>query len=304
MPEHADLFPGFASHWIDTNAGRFFSRVGGTGPALLLLHGYPQSHVMWHRLAPELARHHTLIIPDLPGYGWSFVPRSEESHQPHSKRAWAAALVDLMERLGHVRFRVAGHDRGGRVAYRMALDHPGRIEQLAVLDIVPTHDMWQNMGADLAMKAYHWMFLAQPSPLPETLIGKDPDFYLDWTLASWTGSHTLEAFDHRALAQYRAAFRSPDRIRSTCEDYRAGQTIDRIHDAADAEAGRKITVPLLALWGTSGFPGQTSGPLDTWRNWATDVHGAAIDAGHFLAEENPAGTLAHLNAFFAAEPRS
>ncbi|GGE34280.1 haloacetate dehalogenase [Agaricicola taiwanensis] len=301
MPENADLFPGFQSEWIDTDGGRFFARVGGKGPALLLLHGYPQTHVMWHRLAPGLSERFTLIMPDLPGYGWSFVPRAADDHRPHSKRVWAAALVDLMERLGHVRFGVIGHDRGARTAYRMALDHPGRIDRLALLDIIPTEAMWTGMTAKLAMKSYHWLFLAQPHPLPETLIGKDPDFYLDWTLASWTATSDLSAFDHRALAQYRAGFRSPDRIRSACEDYRAGQSVDLADDQADLETGKKITVPLLALWGERGFPGETSGPLSIWQRWGDEVTGAAITSGHFLAEENPGEALTSLLHFFAPE---
>jgi haloacetate dehalogenase len=304
MPEHADLFPGFASEWVDTQAGRIFARVGGEGPALLLLHGYPQTHVMWHRIAPDFARHFTLIIPDLPGYGWSYVPRPAHDHRPHSKRAWATALVEMMERLGHVRFAVAGHDRGGRTAYRMTLDQPGRISRLAVLDIVPTQAMWSGLTPGLAMKAYHWLFLAQPHPLPETMIGKDPDFYLNWTMSSWAGGHDLAAFDHRALAQYRAAFRSPDRIRSACEDYRAGQTLDLADDQADVDAGKTIGVPVLALWGDAGFPGKTSGPLAIWRQWARDVTGAAVPSGHFLAEENPQATLTHLLPFLLGETRS
>ncbi len=297
MPDLADLFPGFASEWIDTGGGRLFARVGGEGPPLLLLHGYPQSHVMWHRLAPELARHFTLVIPDLPGYGWSFVPRPAPDHAPQSKRAWARLLVEMMERLGHVRFGVVGHDRGARAGYRMALDHPGRVERLAVLDIVPTHAMWSAFTPALAMKTYHWLFLAQPHPLPETLIGGHSDFYLDWTLASWTRGHSLDAFDPRALAHYRAAFRSPDRISAACEDYRAGQTLDLAHDQADVEAGKRITVPVLALWGQAGIPGKTTGPLAVWGHWASDLKGEAIDSGHFLAEENPEATLPPLLSF-------
>jgi haloacetate dehalogenase len=298
MSDLADLFPGFRSEWVETSSGRLFARVGGEGPPLLLIHGYPQTHVMWHRLAPELAKSFHLVIPDLPGYGWSHVPRPAPDHAPHSKRAWAATLVDLMERLGHVRFGVAGHDRGARVGYRMALDHPGRVERLAVLDIVPTHTMWSEFTVKLAMKSYHWLFLAQPSDLPETLIGKDPTFYLDWTIASWSKGRTLEAFDPRALAHYRQSFNSPDRIEAACEDYRAGQTLDLAHDQADVDAGRMISAPVLTLWGAHGFPGETRGPLDIWRKWAGDVDGGPIDSGHFLAEENPAATLPPLLAFF------
>ncbi len=301
MTDLADLFPGFASQWVDTSHGRMFARVGGEGPPLLLVHGYPQTHVMWHRIAPELARRFTLVIPDLPGYGWSYVPRPADDHAPHSKRAWALVLVDLMERLGHVRFAIAGHDRGGRVAYRMALDHPGRLTRIAVLDIVPTHAMWASFDMALATKAYHWPFLAQPHPLPERLIGHDPDFYISWTLASWTGAKSLDAFDPRALDHYRAFYRSPDRLRATCEDYRAGRTMDLAHDEADLAAGRKIGVPLAAIWGGGGFPGAVAGPLEVWRRWATDVRGASVEAGHFLCEEAPDATLAALAPFLAEQ---
>src|SRR5216683_3769192 len=166
MPDLADLYPGFASHWIDTSAGRIFARTGGSGPPLMLLHGYAQSNVMWHRVAPELASHFTLVIADLPGYGWSAVPEADADHAPYTKRAMAAVMVQAMEALGFVRFRLAGHDRGGRVGYRLALDHPGRLEKLATLDIVPTWAMWHHMDARLANRAWHWMFLAQPAPFP------------------------------------------------------------------------------------------------------------------------------------------
>jgi len=298
-PDLADLFPGFDSKWIDTAIGRMFARVGGSGPPLMLLHGYAQTGVMWHRLAPALAEQFTLLIPDLPGYGWSCAPRAAPDHSPYDKRSMARVMIELAERLGFVRFRLAGHDRGGRVAYRLALDHPERVERLAVLDIVPTYAMWHGMDRNLAMKVWHWMFLAQPYPLPEMLIGKDPVAYLDWKMASWTKSKDLSAFDPRALAHYRAFFQDPGRIHATCEDYRAGQTSDLTADEADLAAGRKITCPVLALWGAAGIPSETSGPLSIWRNWANDVAGKPIDSGHFLAEENPDATAAALIAFFA-----
>src|SRR5947209_2243979 len=178
MPDLADLFPGYASEWINTSSGRIFARVGGKGPPLLLLHGFSESHVMWHRVAPQLADQFTLIIADLPGYGWSDMPRSDEAHTPYTKRAMAKTLIEAMEQLGHVHFGLAGHDRGGRVAYRLALDHPGRLSRLAVLDILPTYDYWQRMNRLYALNIYHWSFLAQPFPLPETLVGGNPDFFL------------------------------------------------------------------------------------------------------------------------------
>ena len=295
----ADLFPGFASHWIDTSIGRIFARAGGRGPPLLLLHGYPQTNVMWHRVAGELARHFALTLPDLPGYGWSAAPKASADHEPYSKRAMANVMIEVMEKLGAVRFRLAGHDRGGRVAYRLALDHPGRVGRIATLDIVPTYDMWHGMDGKLAMKIWHWPFLAQPYPLPEMLIGKAPVEYLDWKMASWTKAKDLSAFDPRALAHYRAFFSDPSRIHATCEDYRAGQTSDLAADEADRAAGKKIGAPLLALWGAAGIPSETAGPLDIWREWAAKVEGKPIDSGHFLAEENPQATSDALIEFFA-----
>ncbi len=299
MPDLADLFPGYASHWIETSVGKIFARAGGSGPPLLLVHGYAQTNVMWHRVAPLLARQFAVIVPDLPGYGWSAVPEAKADHSPYDKRSMAAVLVELMEALGHVRFRLAGHDRGGRVAYRLALDHPGRVERLAVLDIVPTYAMWHGMDRNLAMKVWHWTFLAQPHPLPEMLISKDPVGYLDWKMASWTKAKDLSAFDPRALAHYRAFFSSPDRIHATCEDYRAGQSSDLAADEADRAAGKRIGCPVLALWGAVGVPSETAGPLHLWREWANDVAGKPIDSGHFLPEENPEATAEALTAFFA-----
>jgi haloacetate dehalogenase len=300
MADLADLFPDFASHWINTSSGKLFARSGGKGPPLLLLHGYAQTNVMWHKVAPALAEQFTLIIPDLPGYGWSAVPEADKDHEPYSKRAMAKVMVELMEELGHVRFALAGHDRGGRVAYRLTLDHPGRVERLAVLDIVPTHAMWHGMDRKLAMKVWHWTFLAQPYPVPEALIGKDPIGYIDRKMASWTKAKDLSGFDPRALAHYHAFFSDPLRIRATCEDYRAGYTSDLAADEADVAAGRKITCPLLALWGAAGIPSETAGPLGIWREWATQVSGKAIESGHFVAEENPDATAAALIEFFRA----
>ena len=300
MPDLADLFPHFESQWLSTTRGRIFARVGGNGPPLLCLHGYPQTHVMWHRVAPVLARDFTLVIADLPGYGWSDVPRDTPDHAPFAKREMAAALIDVMEQLGHVHFRLAGHDRGGRVAYRLALDHPGRVDRLAVLDIVPTWAMWHAIDARLAYRIWHWTFLALPAPFPETMIGKDPLFYFDWKMASGTKTKDLSAFDPRALAHYRMSFSDPLRIHATCEDYRAGHTIDLAIDEADRAAGRKITCPMLALWGSSGIPSETANPLTTWRAWASDISGHAIDSGHFPCEENPDATAAALSEFFRA----
>jgi haloacetate dehalogenase len=211
----------------------------------------------------------------------------------------AAVMVELMEELGFVRFGLAGHDRGGRVAYRLALDHPGRVERLATLDIIPTYDMWHGMDHTFAMKVWHWLFLAQPAPLPETLIGKAPLEYWNLKSASWTKAKSLACFDPRALAHYHAFFQDPSRIHATCEDYRAGATSDLAHDEADRAAGNKIGCPTLVLWGSAAIPSETASPLATWRHWANDVRGEAIDSGHFLCEENPDATAAALLAFFA-----
>ena len=289
MSDLADLFPGYASHWIDTSAGKMFARSGGDGPPLLLVHGYAQTNVMWHKVAPALAKHFTLVIPDLPGYGWSHAPKSGACHAPYDKRSMANVMIEIMEKLGHVRFRLAGHDRGGRVAYRLALDHPGRVEKLVTLDIIPTYEMWHRMDDKLAMKVWHWPFLALKHPMPELLIEKDPIGYIDYKMASWTKTKDLSAFDPRALAHYHAFFSDPLRIHATCEDYRAGRTTDLQNDEADRKAGKKITVPMCALWGTAGIPG-ASGPLAIWKEWANDVTGAPIDSGHFVCEENPDDT--------------
>lgn len=299
MADLADLFPGFASEWINTKLGRIFARVGGEGPPLLLLHGYPQTHVMWHRVAPDLAKKFTLVIPDLPGYGWSDVPKTDADHTPFTKRAMAQAMIEVMEKIGHARFALAGHDRGGRVAYRLALDHPGRLSQLAVLDILPTYEYWAKMNRDFALKIYHWMFLAQPHPVPENLIQSNPDDYFGPTFKSWAKADTPNPFDPRAVEHYLTAFRDPLRIHAACEDYRAGAYADFEQDKADRDAGNKITVPMVALWGAAGIAASGATPLDTWRNWASDVRGAPIDAGHFLAEENPQATADALLEFFS-----
>lgn len=299
MPDLADLFPGFASEWINTKSGRIFARVGGKGPPLLLLHGFSQTHVMWHRVAPQLAEKFTLVIADLPGYGWSDVPASDASHTPFTKRAMAQTMIETMEQLGHVHFALAGHDRGGRVSYRLALDHPGRLSRLATLDILPTYEYWARMGRVYALKIYHWTLLAQPEPLPETLLGANPDFYLKNKLASWSKSKNLTTFDPRALAHYLAAFNDPLRIHAMCEDYRAGAYADYEHDKADRDAGNKITIPMLALWGDAGIAASAATPLDTWKTWATNVRGQPINSGHFLTEEDPEGTSAALLKFFA-----
>jgi haloacetate dehalogenase len=298
MTDLADLFPGLESRWIDTSIGRMFARVGGKGSPLLLMHGHPQTHVMFHRVAPALAVRHTLVIPDLPGYGWAAAPRSGPDHVPYTKRAMAAVMIEIMEAVGFVHFGVVGHDRGGRVAYRLALDHPGRADKIAVLDVVPTYHMWHGMDAKFAMKIWHWMFLAQAEPMPEMLIGKAPVEYWNLKCAALSKAKDLSCFDPRALAHYHAFIQDPTRIHAICEDYRAGQSADLAFDEADRAAGNKIKCPVLALWGDAGVPSETSGPLATWREWADDVRGGPIDSGHYVCEEAPDAVSAALLDFF------
>jgi haloacetate dehalogenase len=298
MADLADLFPGYEAKWIATTSGRIFARVGGKGPPLLLLHGYSSTHVMWHKVAPKLDDRFTLIIADLPGYGWSDMPESDKEHTPYTKRAMANAFVEAMEALGYAHFALAGHDRGGRVSYRLALDHPGRLSRLAVLDILPTFNYWERMNRPYALKIYHWTFLAQPYPLPETLILGSGDFFLRAKMASQTKSKTLAAFDPRAMEHYLAPFRDPSRVHAMCEDYRAGAYADYDIDKTDVDAGSKITIPMLALWGDAGIATAAARPLDTWKSWATNVRGAPVDSGHFLTEENPEATVGLLREFF------
>jgi haloacetate dehalogenase len=248
-------------------------------------------------VAPRLASRFHLVIPDLPGYGWSDAPQSDADHTPYTKRAMAQTMIDVMESLGHVQFGLAGHDRGGRVGYRLALDHPGRLSRLAVLDILPTLEYWAKMDRAFALRIYHWMLLAQPVPLPENLIAASSDDYFTRTMLSWT-RRGGDPFDPRALNHYLTAMRDPQRIHAACEDYRAGATTDVAHDQADRDAGKMISAPLHVLWGSAGIAADAAGPLDTWRRWATDVSGAPIDSGHFLCEENPDATATALLAFF------
>ena len=257
------------------------------------IHNPTRFGVMRRRISPK---RFTVVIPDLRGYGASSAPESHRG-ESYTKRVMSEDLIALMTALGFRRFRLAGHDRGARVAYRLALDHPERIEKLATLDIVPTGEMWRTMDSSRAMKVYHWMFLAQPEPLPEMLIARAAEAYIDHTLASWTETKSLDCFG-LALAAYRAAIADPKRIHAMCEDYRAGATHDRAADEADLAAGRKIEPPLLALWGEAGIPAAGESPLDVWRRWAVDVRGLGIPGGHFLPEKSPEATLRALVDFF------
>lgn len=290
------ILDGETCRHIETSGGTIAASVFGSGPPLLLLHGFPQTRAMWQPITASLAASHTLIIPDLPGYGDSDSPADVEAA---SKRAMAASMVEAMQSLGFDSFDLAGHDRGGRVAYRMALDHPQRVKRLAVLDILPTSDYWAKMDRSFALKIYHWAFLAQPPPLPETLIGGAPDFWLEWTLKSWTASQSLECYAPDAMATYLRNFTDPVRLKAMCDDYRAGATIDLDHDLASRAANQRITAPTLVLWGASGIAQSAETPLDVWGEWCTDVRGEAIPSGHFLPEENPAATGAALASFFS-----
>ncbi len=291
-----DLLAGFARQRIEVEGASLQARTGGAGPPLLLLHGYPQTSLIWHRVAPVLAPHFSLVIPDLRGYGESRGPAPDPDHQLYAKRAMALDMVQLMAALGHDRFDVAGHDRGGRVGYRLALDHPERVRRLAVLDIVPTLDAWEQMDADRALSTYHWQFLAVPAPVPERLIGAAPEFYVRHLLQRWAGD--LDRLDPRAVAAYAGQFRDPAVVAATCADYRAGASTDRQHDQADRAAGRRIACPVLVLWGRGYLGDKTASPLAIWQRWADDVREQALDCGHFLAEEAPDATAAALLDFF------
>jgi haloacetate dehalogenase len=293
------MLEGFARRRIATDGPTINAAVGGQGPPLLLLHGYPQTHAMWHRVAPRLAADFTVVCADLPGYGDSDAPTSDAEHRPYDKRAMAANMVAAMRALGFERFGVAGHDRGARVAYRLALDHPARVGRLAVLDIIPTHAVFATVDKEVATGTFHWFFLIQPDDLPERLIGGDPAYFLKTLLARWSGSG-LSPFSDEALGEYVRCFSRAATIHATCEDYRAGATIDFDLDAAD-RGRRMIACPTLVLHG--GANQRLSGRRDVlavWREWASDVRGHAIACGHFLAEEAPDETYAALREFFLA----
>lgn len=291
------MFEGFSDQRVEVGPAIVIrARTGGSGPPVLLLHGYPQTHACWHRVAPRLlAAGFTVVAADLRGYGDSSKPVSAPDHSTYSKRVMAADLVEAMRRLGFERFQVAGHDRGGRVAHRMALDHPEAVARLAVLDIAPTATMYARTDRAFATGYYHWFFLIQPAPLPERMIGADPEFYLRSKLSGLGGGEN-RFFAPEAWAEYLRCFADPATVAATCADYRAAASIDLDHDATDA--ARRIAAPLLALWGARGLVGNTYDVLATWREKATDVRGHALAAGHYLAEEVPDATAAALAGFF------
>jgi haloacetate dehalogenase len=293
----------FQAAEIDTGETRIFARWTGSGPPLLLLHGFPQTHLMWRSVAPLLARQFTVVCADLRGYGGSGCPPSAADHVPYSKRAMARDMVVAMERLGFSRFAVAGHDRGGRVAYRMALDHPDRIDRLAVLDVVPTATAWSHADANFAIGFWPWSLLAQPEPLPERLLGAAPDAVVEAALDGWGSPGS--AFPPAVRAAYIEAFRDLTHVHAICEEYRAAADIDRVHDDADRQGGRRIVCPLLALWSAHGavdsWYAADGGPLAIWQAWAEDVSGHSLNAGHFFPEESPVETAAALSEFFAEQ---
>lgn len=290
----AGLIAGFERRRLPGYDIQVDALIGGSGPPLLLLHGYPQTRVMWKAVAPRLADHFTVVVPDLRGYGRSDKLPGDASHSLYSKRIMAQDQVKMMRSLGFDNFAVAGHDRGGRVAYRLALDHGEKISKVAVLDIIPTAEVWANANAKSAMNMFHWYLLAQPRPLPENLIGANPEVFIKQMLKKWAGKGF--EFDPESLADYVECFSDPACIHATCEDYRAGWTLDRQYDEADLGL-KKITAPLLVLWGEQ-YGVAKAEPLETWRRWADGVRGQGIPGGHFICEESPEETANALLDFF------
>jgi haloacetate dehalogenase len=288
------MFEGFEQTTIKTTNATIHLVKGGRGAPVLLLHGYPQTHVMWHKLAPRLAEDFSLVIPDLRGYGDSSKPPDGENHLGYCKRATAQDQVDVMTQLGFKQFAVVGHDRGGRVGHRLALDHAERVTKLAVLDIVPTYTLYHNVNKEFATAYYHWFFLIQAAPFPETLISNDPEFYLN----SLLGRLKPKAITPEAFAEYLRCFRDPATVHTTCEDYRAAASIDLVHDEADMD--RKIACPVLALWAEKGVMHRMYDVVAAWRERAVNVSGKPLPSGHFLPEEAPEETLAELRAFLSA----
>lgn len=289
------MFEGFENQRIEVSGAEIKVVKGGSGPPLLLLHGYPQTHVMWHKIAPQLAEDFTVVATDLRGYGDSSKPSGGEDHSGYSKREMARDQVEVMERLGFDTFHVAGHDRGGRVSHRMALDHPERVEKLAVLDIAPTHTMYTTTDMEFARAYYHWFFLIQPYDLPETLIGADPEYYLRKKIGQW--GRDEEAFTPEAISEYLRCF-TPETIHASCEDYRASASIDLAHDEEDLS--RKLACSLLVLWGEKGFVAKKYDVVSTWKEKAENVRGRSLPCGHFLPEEAPEETLEEMRKFFLA----
>jgi haloacetate dehalogenase len=290
----------FSTAEIRTDETYIFVRYSGSGPPLLFLHGFPQTHLMWHKVAPILTDDFTVICADLRGYGSSGCPESTPDHRPYSKRAMALDMVRVMEQLGFERFSIAGHDRGGRVAYRLALDHPQRIHRLAVLDVVPTKTAWDHADAEFALAFWPWSLLAQPQPLPEQILIAAPEAIVDNALDAWGSS--ASSFSPEVRATYVEALRDADHAHAICEEYRAAATIDRDHDAVDCANENAISCPLLVLWSKKGslerWYEDHGGPIGIWREWSKSVQGHALNAGHFFPEECPHETAVALKRFF------
>jgi haloacetate dehalogenase len=289
------MFQGFARGRVAVAGAEIAYVTGGGGPPLLFLHGYPQTKAIWDRVAAGLVADFTVVAADLRGYGESGKPRGGPDHAAYAKRTMAADQVALMAALGHRRFHLVGHDRGGRVAHRLALDHPDRVDRVAVLDIVPTRTLYRATNRAIATAYFHWFFLIQPYDLPERLIGADPDRWLDHAFGRWGAGDQMRP---GAVAEYRRCFRDPAAIHASCEDYRAAASIDLEHDEADLD--RRVTAPLLALWGARGMVGREFDVLGAWRERAEQVAGEGLDCGHYLPEERPAETEAALRRFLRA----
>lgn len=290
------LFPGFASGVCDTGPVPIPYVTAGSGPPLLLLHGHPQTKAIWHRIAPALARRYTVVASDLRGYGDAGKPTGLADHSNYAKRAMAADQLGLMRALGHPRFGVVAHDRGARVAHRLAADHPQAVERMLLLDVCPTLAMYEQTSMAFATAYWHWFYLIQPAPLPEQMIGADPAFYL--TRLMGNRSAGLAPFSPDALSEYLRAIDDPACVHGICEDYRASAGIDLAHDRADRDAGRMLACPLRVLWGRDGVIGKCFAPLDEWRRVAREVGGRAIDCGHYLPEEAPDTVRAEIETFF------
>ena len=290
---------GFAAREVTTAQGSVFCHEGGSGPPILLLHGFPETSLMWHGIAPSLATDFTVVAADLPGYGRSSCPPDEEGHKGMAKRAFATTLLQAMKALGHEHFAIIGHDRGGRIAYRAALDHPERVTAVAVLDVIPTYEVWDRADARLALSFWPFSLLAQPAPLPERLLLAAPEAIIDNALSEW-GSPP-ETFPPWLREAYVAALSDPAHVHAICEEYRAAAGIDRELDRADLEAGRRIGCPLLALWSDAGglatWYGNAGGPSGLWQRWARDVQGQPVQGGHFFPEEYPDATARAINEF-------
>jgi haloacetate dehalogenase len=289
------FFPGFEPLRVTTSETEINGVVGGSGPPLLLLHGYPQSHLEWHLIAPALAEHFTIVATDLRGYGDSGKPPDGDDHEGYSKRAMALDQIEVMRHLGFDRFALVGHDRGARVAHRLTLDHPGAVSRLAVLDIVPTRHVFANVTRELATSYYHWFFMLRPAPFPETLYGTNADFVLR---RGFFGGMIGRGISEEVYAEYLRCFSDPATQHAMCEDYRAAAGIDLVHDEADR--GRTIECPLLAIWGANGLVNRLYDVLDVWREYAGDVRGRALPGGHWLPEQLPDETLGELLAFLRA----